>query len=194
VQVNRKNRDAFNSTVYVKLMIGSNRFPRIDSSDKSERTRLMFLKIKPISDSRGDANFEGNLRAEIGPFLYQCRSAYEKLCPTHSELELPPEMQSNIKNECNASDADALEDFIEAALEIGPDYYVTKTDLKFKLKEYLLSNELGSSATNSIEMLQTKLSANGVRSVRLRIGEARLHCVRGIRIKGTTNVLKEENE
>lgn len=191
VQVNRKNRDAFNSSVHVKLMIGSNRYPRIDSSDKSERTRLMFLKVQPISDNRGDYLFESNLRAEIGPFLYQCKAAYERLCPTHSELELPAEMQANIRNECNSSDADSLEDFIDELLEFGPLYMVTKRDLDKALREYALTNELGR-GSHSLDNLQVKMGGRNVTQKRARVNSARPNCFIGVRLKGTNLIYNEE--
>jgi hypothetical protein len=195
VQVNRKNRDAFNSNVYVKLMIGSNRYPRIDSGDKSERTRLMFLKIKPISDTRGDHNFEPNLRAEIGPFLYQCRAAYELLCPTHSEFELPQAMQDNIRNECNSADADSLEDFIAENLVVDPTGFLIKRELDLELRGYILNNNIKRDATNSIDTLQVKLASHNIYSKRLRLSTgARLNCLVGVTLRTKPLKLKDVSE
>lgn len=192
VQVNRKNRDAFNSSVQVKLMIGSNRYPRIDSSDKSERTRLMFLKVRPIEDNRGDYMFEANLRAEIGPFLYQCRAAYEKLCPTHSEFTLPEEMVQNIKMECNSQDADALEDFMEDQLVFGPRFFAIKKEVDKLLAEHLTSANIKQVGTSMADTLQVQLSKHGVTQRRQLIGKSKPTIYVGVRLTGTNFELPED--
>lgn len=184
VQINRKNRDAFNSSVHVKLMIGSNRYPRIDSADKSERTRLMFLKVSEIKDNRGDHKFEFNLRAEIGPFLWQCEQAYLKLCPTHAEFDLPDEMQSNIREQCNSQDADAIEDFIENRLDFGPEKWVSKRDIELAFAEELLRANVKQIGFNNVDTLQVYLARRGAAQKRRQVGKQKITCYVGVTLLG----------
>lgn len=193
VEINKKFKDAFSATVNAKLMIGANRFPRIDPNDKSERTRLLFLKIAEIDkNSLGDNTFAPNLRAEIGPFLYQCRAAYEKLCPTHAEFKLPPEMIANIENDCITSEANILTEFIEDRLEFDPTYYIPRKRLENELKEEFGHSNNIRSAANALDDLQAQLFKRKVISHRPRLENGtRPHVFVGVRLIGDKTTISE---
>lgn len=167
VEIDEKNEKIFSAKVRSKLIVLSNYPAHINYNDKSELTRLIYLTVKTYSDTKGDPNFEPSLVSELPHFLHSCREVYPELCPKGSQITVPQDMHELIQRHCASLDADLIEEFIGATLEIKPDTFITKLELTKLLKEFFKANHATNVASFSFENLLKKLKDGGMREGRV---------------------------
>jgi hypothetical protein len=191
VQVNKKNKEAFNAVVYVRFIIGSNKYPKIDPNARAELSRLLFIKVAPINkDSLGDSKFESRLKSELGPFLWACRESYAALCPSNMEIAMPPAMLDTIRSECAGSEADTLEEFIDERLVFDAAASTPKAEVKGALKQVFMDNFNARDAENAFDTLCVTLSARGVKSAKMTLTSGkRTMCFVGVRLKAQKSAI-----
>lgn len=194
VDINIKHQQQFSAKIHCRLIVLSNYSPSITYNDASERSRLLFLTVKSFEGRElGDPNFEPNLIAEMGHFLYKCREAYAALCPNHGEMIVPPEMDASIKINCSGLDADIIEQFIEEMLEFGSGKEIKKTDLSKALKAYQIHNYAGGNIPFSFESLIRQLmQSHGVTESTIDIGGLKFKGYEGVRIRNTAQKVIDE--
>lgn len=187
VPINAKYRKQFSARVFSRLIIASNWLPQINVLDDSERTRLLVCEVKSYEDEFGDPDFEYKLEAEMNHFLYTCREAYKRECPTGMNLRVPLEMRQLIQVSCSATDADVLDNFIQECLEFGPEFKLNRTDLYKALRSYFMDNYMGKESSFSFNDLQRILSKRGIK---LASDNSKFYIGVGLKhktVKGTTN-------
>jgi hypothetical protein len=143
VAINDKHDKVFTGQVYSKLFICSNSFPKISFSDRSERTRLLLVKVKSYDNEDGDPDFQDKLLDEMPAFLNSCRESYENECPRGMSLRVPPEMSEDIALNCVTEDSEMIEDFCESHLEFGEQYSVSTLKLRDAFKDYTYKHWAG---------------------------------------------------
>jgi len=134
-----KGENAFTGKIYSKLFVTSNVLPKINPELRAHTSRIIKLEVSGLAEDKKDAGFEKRLQAEIYPFLFQCRKAYEKYAsPGHDKLILPADLYERILTECASESHMHIMDFIETYVEFGDDYYCKTSDLNKALREFLV--------------------------------------------------------
>lgn len=142
VAIERKGQDSFSGRVYSRLLVSSNYHPEIDFSMANERSRIIQVEVAPPDKkhSHGDPNFEENLIAEKWGFLYRCKEAYERYCPSGMDLLVPNDMMSKMELRCCSRESELLDQFIDRFLTLDEDSMSIKEDVRQKLVEFFLKH------------------------------------------------------
>lgn len=174
-----KGENAFTGKIYSKLFVTSNVLPKINPELRAHTSRIIKLEVQSQLEEKKDAGFEKRLTAEIYPFLWQCRAAYEKYASHgHDKLILPADLQEKILTECASESHMFVMDFIETHIEFGEDLHCKASDLNKQLREFLLVDKhLPSSQVRHYEeQFKQKVDSQGCIQRRIEI-EGKLQTV-----------------
>lgn len=184
VAINDKHDKIFTGQVYAKLFIGSNSYPQISFADRSERTRLLLVKVAPFHDEQGDPDFQDRLCEEMPAFLYSCREAYTMECPRGMSLRVPKTMAEDILLNCISNDSEVIEEFVNERLEFGEEHSATNQKLKQEMNAFFgKSYTSPRSSIFAFEELKKLLEQKGCKSCRPGTGSSRPRGFKGVRIK-----------
>lgn len=177
VEIERKFENPFTAQLDNKLLVLANCYPKINYSDKSERTRLLMCEIATYKDEYGDPDFEYHLEAEFPAFLLRCKEAYLKACPNNANLRLPKDMVNRIKSQCAAKEFELMEQFVETRLVFDKAINIPRLPLHNDLIEWLQkmnikekSIYLEEAFTRLLETKGVHLELKGVTSIYQGIG------------------------
>lgn len=172
--VEAKGKNSFMYKMQCKVIASGNCRLQIDPSANHERTRVIvvephvtddMLKEFAVCDKNGnvkrnkygrvqligDATFEANLIKEFSAFLYDCKEAYEELCPKDSSIIISEEMEDALES-LSDDTFDLLDDLIEENFEFDDassaisvkDFTALIDDMKYELLESLSKKEVES--------------------------------------------------
>ena len=100
VFVERKGKDGISKKLNIKLIVGSNFYPRITGA-RADMSRLVLLEVE-ASKKKDDPQWEHRLREELPAFLNACRESYAKLCPHHGKLPLDDAMRALVSEQAES--------------------------------------------------------------------------------------------
>jgi len=131
--VERKGQDSFTADIWSRIVIHSNMFPEIDTTDNSIMTRMLVITVGSIPDGEENLHIIEEYRKEIWSFLYKCREVEARVCGGKAQIPMPPEMYKSILGNC--------EDPIRLAIR---KYCKNRVSTKFgsTIKENLLWEDL----------------------------------------------------
>lgn len=168
-----KGENAFTGKIYSKLFVTSNVLPKINPELRAHTSRIIKLEVDSLDDDKKDAGFEKRLIAEIYPFLWQCKTAYEKYASHgHDKLILPQELQEKILVECASESHMYIMDFIEGYIEFGANNHCKASDLNKQLREFLVIEKhlAASQVKHYEEQFKQKVDGEGCIQRRIETG------------------------
>jgi len=86
ITINPKGKKMYTANAYSKVIIMSNYYPKISSSVKNERSRLLMVKLSPRTDDSSvgiDLPWEQGLIDEKKHLLFKAREAYARVSRSH---------------------------------------------------------------------------------------------------------------
>lgn len=202
--VEHKGRNSFSSKLSGKLIINGNVTPYIDANATHERTRVILLKPKMnqkvieklaakdadgniILDSSGnpqllgDPTFATKLKSEFPKFLYICKESYERLCPTHGNIQLPKSIMESLYD-LGEEEESLYDEVMEKKLCFNSSYVCKKADVLLMWKKHAERFGLDTSTngySNFITYLKNKV---GVTEGKKMIDGIRVNCYIGMDI------------
>lgn len=184
VTINDKYAKPFTAKVHSKIFILSNKHPMIDYDDLSQRSRLLFIKMKERVDLKGSSTIQQELVDELPAFLFKCKKVYAAYCPTNSNLKVPEEMDIIIENNCSATDSENLDDFIDKYLEFGAHLQLTRADLqKRHIEVFGAGRNVGQSSFSFNKLVEVFLNKHlKVERVKLKSG-GKMTVYKGVGLK-----------
>jgi len=184
VSINDKFEKVFSSEVYSRLFVLGTKFPQINYSDNSERSRLLIVRVQTYTDRLGDPNQRANLRAEMPAFLAKCKSIYPTYFPNGENMPVPASMDELIQTICNSTDSELLEDFIESELEFGPEYELTKIELLARHELIFGSTKkVGEASFAFSNLMHTLLRRNVLLKRKTLKGGGKIGVITGVKLK-----------
>lgn len=161
VDIERKQEKSYSAKLFGKLMVMSNIPPEIKVDERNQVSRLIYLRLITRSNTYlaehglgsfdqegnflfyGDSSFQENLQDELNYFLHDCLRLYDLICPTDSEIPIPPGMLKELESTCADPASAGLADFIEDHFVAVPDGFVTSKQLvekcSLELEDYGVS-------------------------------------------------------
>lgn len=151
--VEYKGKTQISAKLYCKILVASNDAIEVLNQD-NEESRIGYIAMKKAKPHilkryfkvnangelakdrdgdyirKGNNDFEGALIAELPEFLHYCKLAYEKLCPSDMDVEIPYEMKQLIRDSCVAKETMLFDKVIDKQLEFDPAYKVLGYELK----------------------------------------------------------------
>jgi hypothetical protein len=152
ITINPKNKKMYQANAYAKVIIMSNYFPKITSSVKNERSRLLMVKLTPRNEDSSvgkDIPWEEGLIVEKKQLLYRAKEAYSRVSKNH-------EIDSSRVNWVEIESND-LEEFYEFLRKNPDDKIIFHPDLKIPKKDVMpafissLRNKVNKNAQAAIE-------------------------------------------
>jgi hypothetical protein len=86
VLVEFKNQTPFTAVMRVKLFVASNSRPSF-TSQAADTSRIIYVEVAPTK-TKDDPEWEKRLTTELPQFLWECRKAYQALCPRGGDIDL----------------------------------------------------------------------------------------------------------
>jgi putative DNA primase/helicase len=117
VTVDVKGKPPYTTKMYVKLIIGSNDEPQITSAG-ADISRLIRINVRENDVNKNDPAWEDQLRAELPFFLYDCRGAYEELCPEHGDINVSSVTRA-LANDSTEAVESKYEDIVRRRIQFG---------------------------------------------------------------------------
>jgi hypothetical protein len=182
VGIEHKHQRKYTNRIYCKLIIMSNIYPEINTDDRSELSRLLFVNVLRPPNNMGDPNFFERLRSQIPAFLVECRKKYDELCPTRSNIIVPPDMLENILSTCISRDTDLVENFIEHRIRFGQDYFTIAQDLNNAFQVYASKNWRSDRDSFTVSRLKKQLQLRGAKFIRTSVDGTRVRGYKGIKV------------
>lgn len=142
VVVEFKGLPPFSVRMYAKLIIGSNHEPEI-SSGGADTSRLIRLDVSENTNNKSDPQWEKRLVSELPGFLFECRRAYERLCPNHGQIELTDKTRNSVLAATELIESQ-WEDVASRRLVFGDGFETDVTSWrKLCREEHLSGHEIG---------------------------------------------------
>lgn len=150
-EIEQKGRNSFSAKFNLKIIVAGNVLPEIDSAATHEISRLILLSPKVNDDILqqiaaknadgsirydsygkpvliGDASFSDRLAEELPAFLSTCKSVYDILCPTRSNIILPDSVR-DVLYDLDSAEIIQMDSAIANELAIDPSESIAKKDL-----------------------------------------------------------------
>lgn len=125
-----KGTNAVSGTIYLKCLTCSNELPKVDTTDRSQSSRMIVLpfsltdeelKRYNLMDDKqqliGSADFQSQLDNEFELYLASCREHYIKRCPSDSNIDAH-EAKEYLES-ISTQEQDEVEEFIGDFFEIS---------------------------------------------------------------------------
>lgn len=169
VRIEGKGKDATYGEIYLKCLTCSNELPKLDTTDRSQSSRIIVLpfsltddelKNYKLMDSEGQligsADFQAQLNNEFECYLASCREHYIKRCPRDSNIDAH-ESKEYLES-ISTQEQDVVEDFINEFFEI------TKREENDK-GGYVTLKEFRASALAGLEEMDTETGVKIYKSI-----------------------------
>ena len=144
IDVEYKGKDSFSAIPQTKVLIASNLKPKIDETARHETSRVIpvILSAKGLSNSErdfittfGDSDYKQRLKDEMLGFLGKCKAAYQRLCPTHTDIKLSKEVADFLES-CSDGSSEEAERIIESCFVEDDGRVLASTELKYAVSHY----------------------------------------------------------
>lgn len=189
-----KGVDSFSGEIYAKLLISSNKTPRINPELEAHTSRLIRLRVAPIAaGSPKDEGFKARLVAEGMAFLSQCQDSYSKYINSGNDaLILPEDLAKGIIDDCANETYYVLQEFVEKYLEFGPEFHCRPPDLSLALKKFLNDDQYltADKARYFRDDFDAKLSLKGVSLGRADTPKGKVTAYIGFKLKEVKSEIK----
>lgn len=130
IRIEGKGKDASYGEIYLKCLTCSNELPKLDTTDRSQSSRIIVLPFSLTDDELkrynlmdpegqliGSADFQDRLNAEFECYLASCKVHYIKRCPRDSNIDAH-EAKEYLES-ISTSEQDLVEDFVSHYFEIA---------------------------------------------------------------------------
>ena len=164
--INQKNKQAFSTKTYLKVLICENIAPRINFEQDNQMSRLLYFKLKIRSNDEkikmgigrinesgvyedvGSATFQADLDRQINAFIFNCIETYHKLCPKDSQIIPYVGMTDRIIAHCADPKSEELYDWVIANI-------IKDADSEIYYKDLLLAIDIADSSKNDGYFVQS---------------------------------------
>lgn len=209
--IEMKGRNSFHAKLQTKLIVSGNTPLEIHPDARHEVTRAIIVRPNMTDDMLkefcavnqdgtlkrrpngepiflGDPSFEKNLKKEFRRFLTRCRAAYEKLCPTRSDIQLPDTMYDELMSFA-PTETYTMADFFDTYFEVQEGAMVSVREFRNKFtNSRMLYADTGRDApitySDFTEYVMKKYPSVRFGVLRYKDG-ARCRVVEGIRFRET---------
>ena len=144
VRIEGKGKDATSGEIYMKCLTCSNELPKVDTTDRSQSSRIIVLpfsltdnelKQSNLMDSKnqliGSADFQKQLNSEFELYLASCREHYIRRCPRDSNIDAHE--ANEYLSSISMIEIETLAEFVDNYFEI-----TTNTKDRITLKDFRL--------------------------------------------------------
>ena len=144
IDVEYKGKDSFSAIPQTKVLIASNDTPKIDETARHETSRVIpvIISSNNLSNSErnlittyGDADYKQRLKNEMLGFLGKCKSAYQRLCPTNTDIKLSKEVTEFLES-CTDGSSEEAERIIEHCFMEEKGRVLSSSELKYAVSHY----------------------------------------------------------
>lgn len=198
ILVRRLYETAFTARMNAKIIIMANCPPDSDLYNFHEKSRLAYLKLDPnnagadrshlVNTStgvqlQGDPNFAQRLLDEMPDFLASAMDDYMELCPTRSNIIMPPDIVDQLESRCASVEQEKYEEFFADNFEAAEGKYLDSRTVRSTF------DALYSGAKNnmSFSTFRKYLQTQGITFSRLGTG-VRMRAFIGIKAKNTAGI------
>lgn len=130
IRIEGKSKEATSGEIYLKCLTCSNELPKLDTTDRSQSSRIIVLPFSLTDDELkqyklmdaegqliGSADFQSRLNNEFELYLASCREHYIRRCPRDSNIDAH-EAKEYLES-ISTQEQDVVEDFINDFFEIS---------------------------------------------------------------------------
>jgi ribosomal protein S17E len=156
--IENKNQDSFRGTIWCRVVVHSNLYPDVDTSDESLNTRLLLFRLTSLEKSTEDLQMDEKYKEEIWHFLWKCREVERELCSGKlAQIPVPDGMKESIQIHCEDPVRLHTRGFMENVVYKKEGSFVEEVVLWSKLEKYLqVKCGIGNSYVNSLRAKETR--------------------------------------
>jgi hypothetical protein len=183
--VEKKGEQAKSGTLKAKMLVHSNKDPRINPESRFQTTRLLRLILKETRIR--DAGFEQRLKDEVWAFLAKCQPMFEAhAAPGRDNIAISDTVFAQMVQACSGGNYLVMKHFERQNVEYGSDFVCPYPDVSKRLHDFqaeqcLSKDELFYVKEEWLEVLREK----GIDSpVSIETDDGEIIGYRGFRLKG----------